>query len=57
MNREKIGAVLIILGVLVWPFGLFVMHWGVPNILALHLALVIPGAYLKGKGIFKRIFG
>ncbi len=57
MDRENIGTVLILLGVMAWPFGLFVMHWGVPNTLAVHLVFVIPGGYLKGRGIIKKISG
>lgn len=58
IDKEKIGLVLIILGVLVWPVGLFVLHLRpVPDCLVPHLCLVIPGAILKGGRIGRLIKG
>jgi hypothetical protein len=44
---KKIGLLLIVLGVLVWPIGLFILHLKPTYCLVLHLSLVIPGAVLK----------
>ena len=53
MDKGKIGTIMIIIGVLVWPTGLFILHWEpFPNVLIPHLCFVIPGAYLRG---FKRL--
>jgi|Deesub1362A_J573_1020465.scaffolds.fasta_scaffold00451_9 hypothetical protein len=48
MDRKSIGMILIILGVLAWPVGLFVLSLEKPQTLALHLSLVLPGVYLRG---------
>jgi len=48
MKRRKIGLALIILGVLAWPFGLFVLNLEKHETLAIHLSLVLPGVYLRG---------
>ncbi|RMF89184.1 MAG: hypothetical protein D6733_06815 [Methanobacteriota archaeon] len=55
MEREKIGTVLIILGILAWPVGLSLGIKPVPNILVPHLLGVIPGVYLRGSKILKKI--
>ncbi|MFP3946695.1 MAG: hypothetical protein ACLFVI_07305 [Archaeoglobaceae archaeon] len=54
MDRRKIGLVLIILGVLAWPIGIFL---GVETsyTLAAHLCGVIPGVILRGSKILKKI--
>lgn len=58
MKREKTGTILIILGVLAWPVGLFILKWEpVPNVLIPHLCLVIPGVYLRGSKIMKKLKG
>ncbi|MEE8168328.1 MAG: hypothetical protein V3T58_05605 [Candidatus Hydrothermarchaeales archaeon] len=58
MEREKIGLAMIILGVFVWPVGLLILKLKpMPYVLASHLLLVIPGVYLRGSKIFKRIRG
>lgn len=55
MNKEKVGTILIIIGVLVWPIGVLILHWEpIPNVLIPHLCFVVPGAYLRG---FKRLKG
>ncbi len=56
MDKGKIGTILIIIGVLVWPVGLFVLHWEpVPNVLIPHLCFVVPGVYLRGSKLLKRL--
>ena len=58
MDRQKTGTIMIILGVLFWPIGLFLLKWKpVPNILIPHLLLVIPGVYLRGSKILRKIRG
>ena len=40
---------MIIIGVLVWPVGVFILKWEpIPNVLIPHLLFVVPGAYLRG---------
>jgi hypothetical protein len=49
MEREKIGTILIILGVLAWPVGLYILEWKpIPNVLVPHLLFVVPGVYFRG---------
>jgi hypothetical protein len=56
VEREKTGTVMIIIGVLVWPIGLFILHWEpIPYVLIPHLCFVIPGAYLRGFKVLKRL--
>jgi hypothetical protein len=57
MKQETIGILLIILGVLAWPVGLYAGFEPVPNILVPHLCLVLPGVYLRGSKILKRVKG
>ena len=53
MQRARIGTILIIIGVMVWPVGLYVLKWEpIPVVLFFHLLFVVPGAYLRG---FKRL--
>jgi hypothetical protein len=60
MEREKVGTVLLILGVLAWPVGyffkltLFPNIKPVPDILIPHLLGVVPGVYLRGSKILRR---
>jgi hypothetical protein len=55
VDREKTGTILIIMGVLVWPVGLYILKWEpIPNVLIPHLLFVVPGVYLRG---FKRLKG
>ena len=55
MERQKLGMILIILGALAWPVG-FILHVKpIPNILFFHLLFIIPGVYLKGSKILKKI--
>ncbi|MFQ5888266.1 MAG: hypothetical protein ACE5HY_06180 [Candidatus Hydrothermarchaeales archaeon] len=55
MEREKVGTILLVLGVLAWPVGLSLGVKPVPNILIPHLLGVIPGVYLRGSKIIKRL--
>ncbi|MBU2560197.1 hypothetical protein KKA03_04805 [archaeon] len=56
MDREKTGTILIIIGVLVWPIGVLILHWKpIPNVLIPHLCFVVPGVYLRGSKLLKRI--
>jgi len=57
MKQETAGLVLIILGALAWPVGLYVGLDPVPDILVPHLCLVLPGVYLRGSKILKRVKG
>jgi hypothetical protein len=53
-----IGSLLLVLGILVWPLGWFVLPLvgievrNVPDLLALHLLGVVPGSYLRGSRLF-----
>jgi hypothetical protein len=53
--REIIGTVLIFAGVLAWPIGLALNLRPAPDILIPHLMLVVPGVYLRGSKILRRI--
>ncbi len=55
MERQKLGMILIILGVLAWPVGYILNVKPIPNILFFHLLFIIPGVYLKGSKILKKI--
>jgi hypothetical protein len=60
MEREKLGTILLILGVLAWPVGFFLISQGfdikpVPDILVPHLLGVVPGVYLRGSKILRKI--
>jgi len=61
MEREKIGTILLILGVLAWPVGfglkatLLPGIQPVPDILVPHLLGVVPGVYLRGSKILKKL--
>ena len=50
MERKKLGLMLILLGVAVWPIA-GVLQIATRTALALHLSLVIPGVYLRGSRI------
>jgi hypothetical protein len=54
MEREKLGTILLVIGVLAWPVGLYLGVKPVPNILVIHLLGVVPGVYLRGSKILKR---
>jgi hypothetical protein len=56
MNRGRLGLLLIILGVLAWPVGLFVLKLEKLTTLAIHLSLVLPGVYLRGLKIINRLW-
>lgn len=61
MEREKIGTMLLILGILAWPVGFGLKATvmpgirSVPDILIPHLLGVVPGVYLRGSKILKKI--
>ncbi|NOZ76944.1 MAG: hypothetical protein GXO65_04560 [Euryarchaeota archaeon] len=61
MDRKTAGTALIIIGVLVWPVGLWVLPaFGihpapVPDLLVPHLCGVVPGVYLRGSKILKKL--
>ncbi len=60
MERQKLGTILLILGVLAWPVGFFLIGQGhdiepVPDILIFHLLGVVPGVYLRGSKILKKL--
>ena len=55
MDRKKLGRTLIILGVMTWPIGLTLKIKPIPNILFFHLILIIPGVYLQGSKLLKKI--
>ncbi len=61
MEREKIGTALLILGVLAWPVGFLLKATvlpgirPVPDILIPHLLGVVPGVYLRGSKILKKL--
>jgi hypothetical protein len=55
MDRERLGTTLLILGILAWPIGLSLGVKPIPNILIFHLLGVIPGVYLRGSKILKKI--
>ena len=60
MEREKIGTILLILGILAWPIGLSLRSIGypirpVPDILVPHLLGVVPGVYLRGSKILRKL--
>jgi len=63
MEREKLGTILIVLGVLAWPIGYILkltMFPGirpVPDILVPHLLGIVPGVYLRGSKILQRLRG
>ncbi len=63
MDRKKLGTILLIAGVMVWPVGWFILpifgiHLAnVPDLLVPHLCGVIPGVYLRGSKILKKITG
>jgi len=48
MERKRLGLILIILGVIAWPAGLFVLNLQKHETLLIHLSLVLPGVYLRG---------
>ncbi|MBI2845353.1 MAG: hypothetical protein HYX86_02275 [Chloroflexi bacterium] len=55
-----LGSILILLGVLVWPVYVYAEAQSVEEIAVLpyltaHLALVIPGALLGGRGLIRRL--
>jgi hypothetical protein len=54
VERKKLGLVLIILGVAVWPIAA-VLHIAVRTALALHLSLVIPGVLLRGSRLLRKL--
>jgi uncharacterized protein (DUF983 family) len=54
VEREKLGLVLIILGVAVWPTAL-VLNIATRTALALHLSLVIPGVLLRGSRLLRKL--
>ena len=57
MSKRQLGTVLLVLGLLVWPLGWWVLPlFGVdlptvPHLLAAHLAGVVPGVMLRGSKI------
>ncbi|WP_457555349.1 hypothetical protein [Candidatus Pyrohabitans sp.] len=51
MERERLGLILIALGVAVWPVAA-VLNITTRTALALHLSLIIPGVYLRGSRVF-----
>lgn len=54
MDKGKIGIMAVILGVSVWPIGLFALRRKlVPNILTSYLCFVISGVYLRGYKLLK----
>ncbi|GBE17571.1 hypothetical protein BMS3Abin16_00154 [archaeon BMS3Abin16] len=59
MDRERVGTMLLVLGVLAWPLG-FVLKAtvfpgirSVPDILVPHLLGVVPGVFLRGSRFLK----
>jgi len=52
VERKKLGLLLILLGVAVWPVAA-VFNIATRTALALHLSLVIPGVYLRGSRILR----
>lgn len=54
MNRKKLGLILIILGVLAWPVGLFILNLEKHETLLIHLSMVIPGVYLRDLKYLRR---
>ncbi len=63
MDRKSLGTVLLILGILAWPIGyvlkatVFPGIRPVPDILVPHLLGVIPGVFLRGSKVLKRLTG
>jgi hypothetical protein len=64
MDRKTAGTILLILGILVWPVGLWVLpaFFDIrlevfPYLLVPHLCGVIPGVYLRGSKILKKLKG
>jgi hypothetical protein len=55
MKRETLGTILLILGILAWPVGLSLGVKPIPNILIPHLLGVVPGVYLRGSKILKKL--
>ncbi len=55
MERQKLGTILLILGILAWPLGYGLKVKPIPNILFFHLLFIIPGVYLRGSKILKKI--
>jgi len=51
VERERLGLILIALGVAVWPVAA-VLNITTRTALALHLSLIIPGVYLRGSRVF-----
>lgn len=54
MDRRKLGLILIILGVLAWPVGIF-LEIETSYTLTAHLCGVIPGVILRGSRIFRKL--
>ncbi|MFO7967330.1 MAG: hypothetical protein R6U44_07005 [Archaeoglobaceae archaeon] len=54
MDRRKIGLILIILGVLAWPVGIFLEVETLYTLIA-HLCGVIPGVILRGSRILAKL--
>lgn len=57
MKKKDVGLVLIIIGVLMWPLGHFLEWTPIPNTLSLHLLFVIPGVFLRGSKILRKLRG
>lgn len=60
-RSTTLGNILILLGVLVWPVYAYAEAQSPEKVAVLpyltaHLALVIPGALLGGRGIIRRLF-
>jgi len=55
MDRARLGLILIGIGVLAWPVGLFLLNLGTKITLLVHLSFVIPGALIRGSKIVRRI--
>ena len=54
MDRRKLGLVLLVVGGLVWPAGLY-LEFEPPEILGPRLLLVLSGVYLRGSKILRRL--
>ncbi len=54
MDRRRLGLILIILGVLAWPVGIF-LEIETSYTLTAHLCGVIPGVILRGSRILKKL--
>ncbi|WP_456474899.1 hypothetical protein [Candidatus Pyrohabitans sp.] len=53
MKREKLGLMLIILGIAVWPLAA-VFQIAARTALVVHLSFIIPGVYLRRSRLLTR---